>query len=66
MSEKDLARRRLDEQNGRMMQTLTERSQRAPLLAKMGELLQSCVTLEEVSVLRWDSLLGFFLEDAGP
>ena len=48
MWEKDLARRTLDEHNEQMMQALKERSQRATLLAKMGELLQSCQTREEV------------------
>ena len=48
MWERDLARRTLDEHNEEMMQTLKERSQRATLLAKMGELLQSCQTREEV------------------
>lgn len=48
MWEKDLARRTLDEHNEEMMQALKERSQRATLLAKMGELLQSCHTREEV------------------
>jgi len=48
MWEKDVARRQLDEHNERMMQALQERSQRATLLAKMGELLQSCHTREEV------------------
>jgi diguanylate cyclase (GGDEF)-like protein/PAS domain S-box-containing protein len=48
MFEKDVARQRLDEQNERMMRELTERSRRATLLAKMGELLQSCVSKEEV------------------
>ena len=55
MSEKDLARRKLDEQNDRMMRALTERSQRATLLAKMGELLQSCLTRDEV----FNAALGF-------
>jgi diguanylate cyclase (GGDEF)-like protein/PAS domain S-box-containing protein len=48
MWEKDLARRQLDEQNEKMVRELTERSQRATMLAKMGELLQSCVSKEEV------------------
>ncbi|HEX3821501.1 MAG TPA: diguanylate cyclase [Candidatus Sulfotelmatobacter sp.] len=48
MWEKDLARRQLDEGNDRMVRELTERSQRATMLAKMGELLQSCVSNEEV------------------
>ena len=55
MWEKDLARRTLDEHNEGMMQTLKERSQRATLLAKMGELLQSCHTREEV----FTAALGF-------
>jgi diguanylate cyclase (GGDEF)-like protein/PAS domain S-box-containing protein len=53
--EKDLARRQLDEQHEKMMSELTLRSQRATLLAKMGELLQSCVTKEEV----FAAALGF-------
>jgi PAS domain S-box-containing protein len=48
MSEKDFARNELDQQNERMMQDLTERSQRATMLAKMGELLQSCISRDEV------------------
>lgn len=48
MFEKDVARRRLDEQNEKMMDELTERSKRATMLAKMGELLQSCVSKDEV------------------
>ncbi|HZQ94899.1 MAG TPA: diguanylate cyclase [Candidatus Sulfotelmatobacter sp.] len=48
MWEKDLARKQLDEQNERMMSDLTERSKRATLLAKMGEVLQSCLNQEEV------------------
>ena len=55
MWEKDLARRTLDEHNEEMMQALKERSQRATLLAKMGELLQSCQTREEV----FAAALGF-------
>ena len=55
MWERDLARRELDQQNEKMMQDLTERSQRATLLAKMGELLQSCVTKDEV----FAAALGF-------
>jgi diguanylate cyclase (GGDEF)-like protein/PAS domain S-box-containing protein len=53
--EKDLARRQLDEQNEKMMSELTHRSQRATLLAKMGELLQSCITKDEV----FAAALGF-------
>src|SRR5215468_2376522 len=55
MWEKDLARRELDSQNERMLSELTERSQRATLLAKMGELLQSCISKEEV----FAAALGF-------
>lgn len=55
MWERDLARRRLDEQNEKMVRELTERSQRATLLAKMGELLQSCVSKDEV----FAAALGF-------
>ncbi len=55
MWEKDLARRRLDEQNADMLRELTERSKRATMLAKMGELLQSCVSKDEV----FAAALGF-------
>ena len=55
MWERDLARRRLDEQNEKMVQELVERSRRATMLAKMGELLQSCVSKEEV----FAAALGF-------
>jgi len=55
MREKDVARRQLDEQNAKMVRELTERSQRATLLAKMGELLQSCVSKDEV----YAAALGF-------
>jgi len=55
MSEKDFARRALDQQNERMMEDLEKRSERATMLAKMGELLQSCATLEEV----FAAALGF-------
>lgn len=55
MWEKDAARRSLDEQNETMMRALKERSQRATLLAKMGELLQSCQSREEV----FAAALGF-------
>ena len=48
MVERDYARRKLDEQNERIMRDLTERSQRATLLAKMGEHMQSCITQDEV------------------
>jgi diguanylate cyclase (GGDEF)-like protein/PAS domain S-box-containing protein len=48
MLEKDFARNELDQQNERMVSDLKQRSQRATMLAKMGELLQSCVSREEV------------------
>jgi diguanylate cyclase (GGDEF)-like protein/PAS domain S-box-containing protein len=52
---KDLARRELDEQNERMMIDLKKRSERATMLAKLGELLQSCISREEV----FAAALGF-------
>jgi len=55
MWEKDMARKALDQQNERMMRELTDRSQRATLLAKMGELLQSCVSKDEA----FAAALGF-------
>jgi len=55
MLERDYARRQLDEQNEKMLRDLTERSQRATLLAKMGELMQSCMTKDEV----FAAALGF-------
>lgn len=48
MAEKDLARRQLDEEHDKMMGDLEQRSERATMLAKMGELLQSAITREEV------------------
>jgi len=48
MLEKDFARKELDQQNERMMAELRERTQRATMLAKMGELLQSCINRDEV------------------
>jgi diguanylate cyclase (GGDEF)-like protein/PAS domain S-box-containing protein len=48
MSEKDFARLELDQQNERMMDELEKRSERATMLAKMGELLQSCISRDEV------------------
>ncbi len=48
MAEKDFARHQFDEQNAIMMSDLEKRSERATLLAKMGELLQSCVSRDEV------------------
>ena len=55
MSERDSARRELDQQNARMLREVTERSQRATMLARMGELLQSCVSKDEV----FAAALGF-------
>jgi diguanylate cyclase (GGDEF)-like protein/PAS domain S-box-containing protein len=55
MLERDYARRQLDERNEEMMRDLTQRSQRATLLAKMGELMQSCISKEEV----FAAALGF-------
>jgi diguanylate cyclase (GGDEF)-like protein/PAS domain S-box-containing protein len=55
MWEKDLARRKLDQQNERMLEDLTARSQRATLLAQMGELLQSCISNDEI----FAAALGF-------
>ena len=48
MAEKDLARRQFDSQNQSMMSDLEKRSERATMLAKMGELLQSCLSRDEV------------------
>jgi PAS domain S-box-containing protein len=53
--DKDLARRKFDEQNEKMLEDLTARSQRATLLAQMGELLQSCMNNDEV----FAAALGF-------
>jgi diguanylate cyclase (GGDEF)-like protein/PAS domain S-box-containing protein len=55
MWERDVARRRLDEQNENMLRELTERSKRATMLAKMGELLQSCANKDEI----YAAALGF-------
>jgi diguanylate cyclase (GGDEF)-like protein/PAS domain S-box-containing protein len=55
MLAKDYARDELDRQNERMMSELTARTQRATMLAKMGELLQSCVSRDEV----FAAALGF-------
>ncbi len=46
--EKDAARRQYDSNNEQMVEELQKRSDRATILAKMGELLQSCITREEV------------------
>jgi len=48
MSEKDFARSQLDRHKDKMMGELEKRSERATMLAKMGELLQSCITRDEV------------------
>jgi len=48
MLEKDFARNELDQQNERKMSELEKRSERATMLAKMGELLQSCISRDEV------------------
>ncbi len=48
MIEKDAARKRFDQQNENMMNDLERRSERATMLAKMGELLQSCLNRDEV------------------
>jgi diguanylate cyclase (GGDEF)-like protein/PAS domain S-box-containing protein len=48
MLEKDFARSELDQQNERMLGELKKRSERAAMLAKMGELLQSCISRDEV------------------
>jgi diguanylate cyclase (GGDEF)-like protein/PAS domain S-box-containing protein len=55
MIEKDFARNELDQQNERMMMELHKRSDRATMLARMGELLQSCVNRDEV----FAAALGF-------
>jgi diguanylate cyclase (GGDEF)-like protein/PAS domain S-box-containing protein len=48
MSEKDDARKQLDNENEKSMKDLEQRSERAGMLAKMGELLQSCISRDEV------------------
>lgn len=48
ISEKDFARRQLDEEQEKMMKDLEQRSERATKLARMGEMLQSSVSKEEV------------------
>jgi diguanylate cyclase (GGDEF)-like protein len=55
MFARDSARRELDQQNERMMAELKARSERATMLAKMGELLQSCMSRDEVMA----AALGF-------
>ena len=53
--ENDSARKEFDLHNERMMEELRRRSERASLLAKMGELLQSCLNMDEV----FATALGF-------
>jgi diguanylate cyclase (GGDEF)-like protein/PAS domain S-box-containing protein len=48
MAEKDSARKKFDQWNESMMTDLEDRSARATMLAKMGELLQSCVSRDEI------------------
>jgi diguanylate cyclase (GGDEF)-like protein/PAS domain S-box-containing protein len=55
MSQKDSTRREFDRHNERMMEELRRRTERATMLAKMGELLQSCISLDEV----FTATLGF-------
>jgi diguanylate cyclase (GGDEF)-like protein/PAS domain S-box-containing protein len=55
MLERDVTRRELDLQNERMVRELTQRSERATLLAQMGEVLQSCVNRDEA----FAAALGF-------
>jgi diguanylate cyclase (GGDEF)-like protein/PAS domain S-box-containing protein len=52
---KDQARNQFDRQNGKMLKELEARSERATMLAKMGELLQSCISRDEV----FAAALGF-------
>jgi diguanylate cyclase (GGDEF)-like protein/PAS domain S-box-containing protein len=48
MRDRGVAQHALNQQNERMVQELTLRSQRATMLAKMAELLQSCASLKDV------------------
>jgi len=48
MRERALAQQELNQQNERMVQELTRRSQRATTLAKMAELLQSCADRKDL------------------
>ncbi len=48
MLEKDATRKRFDLHNQSMMEDLQRRSEHATMLAKLGELLQSCTSREEV------------------
>jgi diguanylate cyclase (GGDEF)-like protein/PAS domain S-box-containing protein len=47
MRERALTQQELNQQNEHMLKELTRRSHRATMLAKMGELLQSCVSLRD-------------------
>ncbi len=47
MHAKDLVRHDLDQRNEATMRDLTNRSHRATLLARMGQILQSCITRQE-------------------
>jgi len=53
--EKDSTRKEFDRRNEFMMEELKKRSDRATLLAKMGELLQSCISMDEI----FATALGF-------
>jgi len=48
MHERSLAQEELNRQNERMLRELTRRSNRATMLAKMAQLLQSCTDLKDV------------------
>lgn len=48
MRKRDVARKALDQRNAEILKDLEKRSARATMLAKMGELLQSCVSRDEV------------------
>jgi diguanylate cyclase (GGDEF)-like protein/PAS domain S-box-containing protein len=55
MIEKDYARNQLDQRNEKTMEELKQRTERATMLAKMGELLQSCQSRDEI----FGAALGF-------
>jgi diguanylate cyclase (GGDEF)-like protein/PAS domain S-box-containing protein len=55
MAERERTQERLNRQTAQLVEELTERSQKAALLAKMGELLQSCNTAQEA----FSIVLGF-------
>ncbi len=48
MAEREHARKQLDDEHEKSMKDLEQRSERAAMLAKMGELLQSCISRDEV------------------